>query len=596
MTMAAQLLPPLINIVGQSVAVLILALAAERVVRRRSTLRHAVLLSGLVGALAVPGVALIEQRLGIVLVSLPIDVSQPQRDPNDQSERNESAVAALTRSQAPPSSAQGIDSDSSAITTLPATGDMAVTDSLAQRVPTLRLSRVFTSSWFYVVALVWCVGSILVLFRTVTSWMALRSLRRRATVANHSVLDAALGLIRPVWQGAFPDILVSKGLRTPFSAGLLRPFVLLPEPILAMSAQEIRDVLLHEFAHVQRRDFAVVCLQRLTTVLFWPNPLLHCLNRLLDAAREDICDNFVIEAGDAVVYSRTLLSLSVYSGSGWRTGMAPCLFSSRRKLEDRIRDLLDERRNTMTRLPSSVAYSVTGVFAVLLLLLAAIRTHGHAQETPPVEGVLTPIVADAGDRQPGDVLATLDEEENGVKLMVKPRIIITDEEANGISEFVSPKIIITDEKGGGPGAAGDNTGRREGDISAPVVYRDLMLVLANNEGAAAVVFTEPTERGIGYRFRYESRDGKKVLGGTGALTEAYKGEEYVGGKLFIEAGPVRVGWSYGDERQGWIYYNPESLKVQLAHARDFEDRMEGIFGERNVVPKLNLKSFMKSGQ
>src|SRR5262245_18856487 len=65
-------LPLMLNVFGQSFAVLAVALVAERVCRRNATARHAVLLCGLVGALTVPGVALVEHRLGICLLSLPI--------------------------------------------------------------------------------------------------------------------------------------------------------------------------------------------------------------------------------------------------------------------------------------------------------------------------------------------------------------------------------------------------------------------------------------------------------------------------------------------------------------------------------------------
>jgi len=135
------------------------------------------------------------------------------------------------------------------------------------------------------------------------------------------------------------------------------------------------------------------------------------------------------------------------------------------------------------------------------------------------------------------------------------------------------------------------TGRRDGDISAPVVYEDLMLVLANGDGAAAVVFTNPTERGVSYRFRYESRDGMKNTSGAGAVFEERENGRYAGGQLFIKAGPFRLGWSDGGAARGWIYYNPEKLKVHIAHAKDFENSDEARIG----VPskKLDLKRFMK---
>src|SRR5262245_56811315 len=114
-------------------------------------------------------------------------------------------------------------------------------------------------------------------------------------------------------------------------------------------------------------------------------------------------------------------------------------------------------------------------------------------------------------------------------------------------------------------------GRRDGDISAPVVYEDLMLVLASGDGAAAVVFTNPTERGVSYRFRYESRDGMKNTSGAGAVFEERENGRYAGGQLFIKAGPFRLGWWVGGAARGWIYSNREKLKVHLTHASPVEN-------------------------
>ena len=150
--------------------------------------------------------------------------------------------------------------------------------------------------------------------------------------------------------------------------------------------------------------------------------------------------------------------------------------------------------------------------------------------------------------------------------------------------------------------------KKDSDIAAPIVYKDLMLVLVNSEGAAAVVFTGDIDvdevargelrKGVSYRYRYESRDGKTTLAGDGTLFERRSrgaDGEYLGGRLFINAGPIRLGWSCRDAGQGWIYYTPEEMRVHIARARLFEDTVEfPPFGERpHTVPKLDLKRFLK---
>jgi hypothetical protein len=112
-------------------------------------------------------------------------------------------------------------------------------------------------------------------------------------------------------------------------------------------------------------------------------------------------------------------------------------------------------------------------------------------------------------------------------------------------------------------------------ISAPVMYRDLMLVIVTKEGAAAVTFSNPADDGnsVEYSFRYESADGKVKSSESGK--QLFERKLPTGGYdpagLFIEAGPLKVEWSVGGPQRGWIYYLPEDTAVHLANVRDFKE-------------------------
>ena len=146
---------------------------------------------------------------------------------------------------------------------------------------------------------------------------------------------------------ADPDLAATPG---PAAVGVLHPFVLLPEGMTeALDDRPLRDVLIHECAHLSRRDPLVGLLQRLVGALFWPHPLLIVLNRRLAQAREEVCDDYVLRTGDAPAYARTLLTLAL---GGVRLPMsAPGLIDPNWKLENRVAGLLDPRRTPMTRVP-----------------------------------------------------------------------------------------------------------------------------------------------------------------------------------------------------------------------------------------------------
>jgi hypothetical protein len=117
------------------------------------------------------------------------------------------------------------------------------------------------------------------------------------------------------------------------------------------------------------------------------------------------------------------------------------------------------------------------------------------------------------------------------------------------------------------------------DISAPITYGELMLVLTNEKGVAAFVFPAEIQDGVEYRYRYLPKGGKEETG-NGKAFEKYRrvpgdkpGEMGVideGGRLFLKAGPLKVRWSYASKGKGYIYYNPKHIQVQIAGAKYFE--------------------------
>ncbi|MEX1232405.1 MAG: hypothetical protein WEB58_19320 [Planctomycetaceae bacterium] len=132
-----------------------------------------------------------------------------------------------------------------------------------------------------------------------------------------------------------------------------------------------------------------------------------------------------------------------------------------------------------------------------------------------------------------------------------------------------------------------------GFVSAPVTYKNIMLIAVTPEGVAAVVFDETVGRGVKYRFRCLQNGWTDEIVGEGTVFEKYTDGKYAGGKLTITAGPIRIGWSAGGDAGGWVYYEPEKLRLQIASGDRFEDENKEL-GDRVVRhEKLDLKRFLK---
>lgn len=102
-------------------------------------------------------------------------------------------------------------------------------------------------------------------------------------------------------------------LRTPFLPspcldGLWRPAILLPEEDGEIN---LRETLVHELAHLARRDPLWNLLRRVATAALWGQPLLWVLSRRMEAVAEEVCDDVVVQFGaDRARYAGLLLHLA----------------------------------------------------------------------------------------------------------------------------------------------------------------------------------------------------------------------------------------------------------------------------------------------
>ncbi len=203
--------------------------------------------------------------------------------------------------------------------------------------------------------------------------IALRSLRRlernAAVVTTDAWLDLTDSCRRRLKLNGAVVLLRSSERQMPMTWGLRRARVLLPDEAGAWTSQRRELALLHELAHVKRRDSLVNCLAQIVCALYWFNPLVWIAARKMRAEREQACDDLVLTSGsDAGDYAEELLEMATTFDPAPFAGVAASPMARRSTLEGRLLAILDRGRNRATL----TAPKVTGAIALLAAILIPI--------------------------------------------------------------------------------------------------------------------------------------------------------------------------------------------------------------------------------
>ncbi|HVF60115.1 MAG TPA: M56 family metallopeptidase [Thermoanaerobaculia bacterium] len=222
----------------------------------------------------------------------------------------------------------------------------------------------------------WAAGTFLLLARTAAGRWRLCRLRAGARpapawiAAEAAELARAAGCRRPV------ALLVDPRIATPAAFGVLRPALALPPACAAWPAATRRLVLLHELAHLARRDPATQLLAELACAVHWFDPLAWHAARRLAEERERACDDRVLAAGAApAAYAGAIVELARELGRG--PAAAGALGMGFDQLATRLRALLDP--GVARALPSRRERLRVG--AVLALLAGVVAALGAAPPT-----------------------------------------------------------------------------------------------------------------------------------------------------------------------------------------------------------------------
>ena len=353
-------------LVAKATTLLLLALAVTWIMQRTSAVsRHLVWFASLAAILVIPAiVALSPITMPILPYIDPATVSTPTlatdaATPSDGAQREDLSQAEREAPNAPITPG--------ATSSLSQSGASSAGTATSSGASAIQPSRPASMG-------LWLLGIWAAVAAVLATWLlagafAVRRIARRATSLQGTTWDAPLFEIADRLSLAdAPRLLMSDDILMPFACGLTQPTIVLPRSAEQWSTDQRSAVLLHEMAHIKRRDLVGHTVGCFACALYWFHPLVWTAARRLRAESERACDDLALLCGArASDYAEQLLDIVSQVKRNTTPSVAMAM-ATRSEFEGRMLAILDPalRRVAPSRWQSATLVGGAAVIAMII--------------------------------------------------------------------------------------------------------------------------------------------------------------------------------------------------------------------------------------
>ncbi|MDA0810124.1 MAG: M56 family metallopeptidase, partial [Planctomycetota bacterium] len=233
----------------------------------------------------------------------------------------------------------------------------------------------FEPAWLTALPVVWLIGFSVLILRLLAARLILWSGERRGSVMVDSQharpadrsLNSVDSAIVNAFQAACRQLAVVRPVRLlmhaertiPVVWGIFQLRLLLPDAARTWSPEQLQSVLLHELAHIKRRDSIAQLLAQVACALHWFNPLVWFASWRLHVERERACDDLVLASGvRPSEYAEHLLDIATRLAPARWTQACGLAMARKSSLEGRLVAVLSQRSNRRSVSASVVALAM----------------------------------------------------------------------------------------------------------------------------------------------------------------------------------------------------------------------------------------------
>jgi beta-lactamase regulating signal transducer with metallopeptidase domain len=142
------------------------------------------------------------------------------------------------------------------------------------------------------------------------------------------------------------ELLESSLIQVPMMSGIFKPVILVPLGLLSqLPPQQVEAILLHELAHIRRKDYIINLLQSVAEIIFFFNPAMLWISSLIREERENCCDDIAVgESCSKKEFIHALVSFQEYRQS---SSYALAFPGSKNHLLDRVKRIIHNDNKTL---------------------------------------------------------------------------------------------------------------------------------------------------------------------------------------------------------------------------------------------------------
>ncbi|MEO5942762.1 MAG: M56 family metallopeptidase [Ferruginibacter sp.] len=234
------------------------------------------------------------------------------------------------------------------------------------------------------IILVWALIIFLQCIRLAAGMYGVHQLKKTEIFSAGDFWDARIiALCRDLKMNTNVRLLQSGIAQVPLVAGFFKPVILFPLAMLAsLPPNEVEAILIHELAHIRRKDMLVNMVQHFVEIFFFFNPAVLWVSSLIKLERENCCDDVAInKVSNKRNYIAALLSFQEMNAQQ-SPALAQAFSTDKHHLLNRIKRILFNNNKTLNSMEKKFLAAGAVITGICIL---AFTTNNVEQKKSPVK-------------------------------------------------------------------------------------------------------------------------------------------------------------------------------------------------------------------